>query len=273
MGTKYRHAGGFFSDAAPTGGVTVDTPVITNDALFVPDETKAAAAQVALGVEGVYSFAKDGNAVGLGETVYWDNTNSRVTAVKSTSGNKPCGIGAAAAAAGDSTCDVKLLPALHAAGPIVIGMQSAGTQLAEADTAENLHAETLTIPAELMQAGTRINIKALINVDDNNSTNTLIGKLKWDALLLAQGAAFDAADGNTIFIDYWVNVQTGGASGEFHGAGFVSEDNTPLTVHDVLVDQTDDLTADVTIGVSATWSAGHADNKTTLKQLVAIVYP
>ena len=67
----------------------------------------AAGATGALAVEGVFAFAKDSAAINLGAAVYYNATNSVMTATATS--NVPAGYAVAAAAAADTTVVVKLL--------------------------------------------------------------------------------------------------------------------------------------------------------------------
>jgi len=271
MTTTYRHPGETFSEAAPAA-LTTSTPVVLEDGFGIPTATFASGAEAALYVEGVHKLSKDGNAATMFQIAYWDDANSRVTAVKSGAGLRPVGIFAADAAAGDSSADVKVLPAVSA-GPFKIGLQGAGTQLNSGDNAENNHADTITVPTEWLNAGTRIEIRALVKVDGSNGTNTLNCKLKWDALNLIASAPLDVADADLVVLRASVNIQTAGASGEFHAEGVAGFSTGPTGFVGGLVDQSDDLTADVTLAVSGTWSASSGSNATTLKEFAAYIWP
>jgi predicted RecA/RadA family phage recombinase len=97
---------------APTGGVTLLTPVLLSGTVVIPCATAAAGVKFAGYVKdkilkGVAKEAATGKAWVQGQTIYWDNSGSKFTG-DSTSGVQ-CGFALAAATAGATTGDIVLL--------------------------------------------------------------------------------------------------------------------------------------------------------------------
>jgi predicted RecA/RadA family phage recombinase len=102
---------------APGHSTTVTAPYALTSgqgalvgALFgVAQHDAANAAQVVLGLEGIYDLTKEPSlAITAGARVFWDNTNRRVTTTATS--NFPIGIAVVAAAGADATARVRLGP-------------------------------------------------------------------------------------------------------------------------------------------------------------------
>lgn len=96
---------------APTGGVTVDVPVLIGTAKFgVPLETAAAGATFELQVMAEVDIVKDTSIFAEGDVVYWDNSAHAATSTATS--NRKIGIADVAAATGDAKVRVNLIPQL-----------------------------------------------------------------------------------------------------------------------------------------------------------------
>ena len=111
MSTNYKTSGRtvrYAHDAAVESGA----PVLIGTLLGVARGKYAADETGIYAVEGVHSLPKNNAAIAMGARVYWDISASQVR----TSGNaangdlENCAVAVAAAAAGDSTVDVRLSP-------------------------------------------------------------------------------------------------------------------------------------------------------------------
>lgn len=84
---------------APSGGVTSGVGVLIGSLFGIAVTTQAAGEPVALDTSGVFDHVKEGAGSGqawaVGDAVYWDNTNKRLT--KTTSGNTKVGYATAVA--------------------------------------------------------------------------------------------------------------------------------------------------------------------------------
>lgn len=94
-------------DYSPVAAATAGTVVVQNDLIGVVMTDIAAGGKGALGVEGVYEIAKAAEAIAVGEKVWWDGANSRVTKTKGQL-TVLAGKAVSAAASGDATVNVLL---------------------------------------------------------------------------------------------------------------------------------------------------------------------
>lgn len=261
MSTKYDQKGEILTVAAPTGGVTSGTPVAIGDLVGVPVSTAAVGVDFAWQVEGVHTVPKSGSSgpvFAVGDPVYW--TGSVAT---TDSGYALIGVATAAAGASATSVNVRLA---GSAKRRFGRMTAAGTQLNSQDNAATAYADTLSIPAGSLRSGDLLIIRALIKIDGNNSTNTIANSLRLGGVTVGTQAAHDVDDGDGVYFEAECFFQTAGASGEFHSRCIAHvQDDSPDTT--VVFDQALDTTAALTIDMVATWSAGHADNKSTIKGL------
>lgn len=79
--TKFVQAGPAIEFTAPSGGVTVDVPVLIGNVLVIPTVTAAEDVRFVGLIQGVFrNMTKPGSqAWAEGARVYWDNGNSRFT--------------------------------------------------------------------------------------------------------------------------------------------------------------------------------------------------
>lgn len=98
-------------DYTPGSAVTAGDLVILEDLVGLATEDIAASVLGSLAVEGVFRFPKNGTAIAQGKYVYWHGADANAGPESSTgTGDALLGKAAKAAAAGDSTVDVKLTP-------------------------------------------------------------------------------------------------------------------------------------------------------------------
>lgn len=99
---------------APTGGVVSGVAYKIGAIIAVAAITAAAGETFAGYTEGVYDLAAEGAATGqdlaVGDLVYYDATNKRVT--KTVTGMTLCGVAVAAKASTDTVARVKLIPTI-----------------------------------------------------------------------------------------------------------------------------------------------------------------
>ena len=90
----------------PSSAVAAGDVVVLTDGIAVASRPIAANTLGAVEVEGVFTVPKAAEALTLGAVVYWNTTNSNVTATAT--GNKRAGKVATAAVSGDATVWVDL---------------------------------------------------------------------------------------------------------------------------------------------------------------------
>lgn len=88
----------------PVAAVAAGTVVLVNELVGITIRAIAANVMGSLNMQGgVYEFVGDA-AIAAGKTVYWDNTNKKVT--ETVGANKKVGVTITACAADMGTCDV-----------------------------------------------------------------------------------------------------------------------------------------------------------------------
>ena len=104
----YVRPGEIVTFTAPSGGVTVDVPVLIGNLLVIPTSTVAATLPFEGAVQGVFANMPKatGTAWTEGEILYWDNSAFDFTTVSTS--NYRVGCAAVAAASGDTTGTVRL---------------------------------------------------------------------------------------------------------------------------------------------------------------------
>lgn len=129
MTTKFLHQGLIMPFTAPSGGVTVDTPVLIGGLLVLPIVTASEGDTFNGYVTGVWTgIAKEtGQAWSEGDKLYWDNGNSRLTT--DAIDGMLVGVAAADATSGATTGDVRM----NGSAPAL----SEGPQTNVADLTEN----------------------------------------------------------------------------------------------------------------------------------------
>lgn len=92
---------------APVGGTTSGSPVLVGTVLGIAVSSVAAGSPAAVQLEGVFTVTKlTADDVAVGDKLYWDAGNSRLT--KTSSGNTEAGIAFAAAGTSATTVSIKL---------------------------------------------------------------------------------------------------------------------------------------------------------------------
>ena len=138
---------------------------------------------------------------------------------------------------------------------------------------------SFTLPANMLQPGDIVRIRAQGIATATNATDTLTAKLYLGGLtgtLLVSTGALDVANNDEFLIDALVEIRTNGATGTFiaNGTDTIGTPGTS-TVKAFLVGSTAiDTTATQEVAVSATWSAASAGDSCRLDYMtVDIVRP
>lgn len=110
MSTKYLHSGQLLEFIAPSGGVTVDVPVLIQNVVVVPIESKAQTLAFQGRVEGVISnvLKASGAAWTTGQVLYFDTADATFKTAQSGTARRAA-IAAAPALSADTTGTIKLL--------------------------------------------------------------------------------------------------------------------------------------------------------------------
>ena len=118
------------------------------------------------------------------------------------------------------------------------------------------------IPANKLEVGDIVRIKAFCTVVDNNGSDTLTPILKFGGTAIATGAALDVDDDDIIYAWADVHVTASGSSGAMTA---ISEIRTDALGATVVIGQTaltsKDTTSTINVALNVDWSSAHADNE------------
>lgn len=216
--------------------------------------------------QGVFAFTKDTTAFAVGQMVYWDPVNL----IPSATGFIRMGRCAGTALTGDATVSVRLFNDAQGAFQSIV---AAGTALTNSTTATDLG--TITLPANYLQAGDRLKIRAQAIVTAHNASDTLTAVLRivpgtsGSAVNLATTGAVNNSANDIVFFDFEVQIRTIGVTGTMVGAGMYG-DGVPGTATmkpALLASNTIDTTQTQVVGVQGTWSAANAGDSVRLDVL------
>jgi hypothetical protein len=115
------------------------------------------------------------------------------------------------------------------------------------------------IPANKLEVGDIVRIKAFCTVVDSNSTDTLTPILNFAGSAIATGAALDVADSDIVYV--WADVHVTSAT----AMTAVSEIRTDALGATTVIAATNlsskDITAVMAVALNVDWSVAHADNE------------
>jgi hypothetical protein len=136
-------------------------------------------------------------------------------------------------------------------------------------TAETAFDKSYTVPANTLQVGDVLKIRAQVTVPTTNSTDTLNLKLKIGTTVIVATGAVDVANSDEGWIEATVVVRSIGATGTFVAAGTdtLGVPGTATVKGFNLGSTTIDTTAAQAITVTATWSVANAGNVARLDLL------
>ncbi len=148
-----------------------------------------------------------------------------------------------------------------ASGELLYSATANSAAHAATTTAANFD-KTFTIPANFLQVGDVLKIRALVQATATLSTETLTLLLTIGGETVATTGAVDVADGDVGLIDMELVVRAIGATGELQGAGYVSL-GVPGTVTAKAVRYNDATVAtngDLVVAINADWSTANANS-------------
>lgn len=129
--------------------------------------------------------------------------------------------------------------------------------------------KSYTVPANFLQVGDILRVRAEVTASATNSTDTLTLTLKIGSTTIVASPAVDVANGDVGLIDATLQIRTIGASGTFVAAGVVglgvpgTATMRPFALGSTAID----TTATQAITVSATWSAASTGDVCALQML------
>ena len=138
----------------------------------------------------------------------------------------------------------------------------AGTLLEHENSTDALDIASYSIPADKLQVGDIVRIKAFCTVVDQNGSDTLTPILKFGGTAIATGAALDVADSDIVYAWADVHVTTEGSAGTMTAIAEIRTDangGTSVTAATNLTSK--DTTSALDVVLNVDWDAAHADNE------------
>ena len=117
------------------------------------------------------------------------------------------------------------------------------------------------IPANKLEVGDIVRIKAFCTVIDSNSTDTLTPILKFGGTAIATGAALDVADSDIVYVWADVHVKKIGSAGTMTAISEIRTDALGATTVIAATSLTSkDTTGALAVALNVDWSVAHAEN-------------
>ncbi len=265
MGVTYRQEGCAI-DYTPGTAKTAGDVVVQNGLLGVVKTDIAANALGSLTIEGVFRFTKAtsaGNAMAVGQIVYYDIANDRVSTDAAV--GVPAGKVVVAAALADTTVDVAINET-DGGSQVASVAVAASTALTASSTETNFDNSVLTIPANGLRPGDVVRVRAQGIATATNSTDTLTAKIKLGSTTVVSTGAVDVANNDIFYLEADIVVRTTGASGTAVATGVaaIGVEGTVTSKPAKLASTTVDTTAAITLAVSGQWSTTSGSNSCRL---------
>lgn len=270
----YKSQGGvkYTAGSAKTAGI----PIVVGGRVCIPDRDLASGETDDLQDYGRMRAVKKNEAWVAGQLVGYDSDGDPVVGTAGTgawtndatawdAGTPPGGIVELAAAAGDEQ-GVFLLNEFKTAA---VSAAVAASAAVSNTTTETAFDKTVTIPADTLQPGDVIRVRAQAIATATNSTDTLDLQLRLGTTDILATGAVDVANNDIGYIDAEIVIRTIGASGTMVAAGVVAL-GVPGTVTakpKLMASTALDTTAAISVNVSATWSVANAGNSVRLDVL------
>jgi predicted RecA/RadA family phage recombinase len=167
-------------------------------------------------VEGVHRLSALSTDVwGIGDRLFWDVTNSRLTNIRST--NVYIGRAAAAKATAATTGDVDLNAFVRLQDQVF--SQVAASTAITGTAAITAFDQTYTFAANALKAGDKIRIKALVFCVSTTGAETLVVTLKLGSITIVATGAVDVANSDIAVINAEITIRTDGAGGTLVASG------------------------------------------------------
>jgi len=219
----------------------------------------------ALALEGVFEFPKPtGVALSVGQKVYWDAANLRVSADPSV--GKLVGRVVRDASSADTVVAIRL--GIQAAADLLYSAEAASA-LVTNTVAETEFDKQVMIPAGTLQVGDVIRVRAQAIAPSTNGTDTLTLRLKLGNTVIAATAAVDVANNDIGYLEADLAIRTVGAAGTFVATGLqgLGVEGTATAKPFKMTQAALDTTVAQTLKASAQWSAANAANQVRLDLL------
>lgn len=263
MGAVYRQEGCAI-DYTPAVAVAAGDIVFQGGLAGFAKTAIAANALGALTTEGVITIEKDSNAIVIGSKVYWDATNLRVS--RDPSVGNYLGRAIEAATGGAATVRVLVTPNEAGGRMLALAAEAASTALTNSVTETNFDNSALTIPANSLNLGDVIRVRAQGICTATNSTDTFTGRIKLGSTTVLTTGAVDVANNDIFYLEGDIVIRTIGASGTAVASGLIAlgAAGTATARPQFMASTTVDTTAAITAAVSGQWSVANAGNSCRL---------
>lgn len=201
----------------------------------------------------------------VGDAIYWDSGNIRLTRTRGT--NTYAGRLALDKAGTDTTANVALNLRSEAAAMLFAAVV-ASTAVTNT-TVETAFDQSVTLAANALRAGDVIRIIAQGIATATNSTDTLTVKLYIGGTVIVATAALDVANNDLFTVSCDLVVRTDGAGGTIvaFGSSFIGTPGTASSKPYALASTAIDTTAAQLIKATATWSVANAGDSCRLDVL------
>jgi predicted RecA/RadA family phage recombinase len=265
MGATFRQEGCAI-DYTPTTAKTAGDVVVQNGLLGVVKTDIAANALGSLTTEGVFRFTKAtsaGNAMAVGQMVYYDTVNDRVTT------DPALGLAAgkvvAAAALSDTTVDVTINETDGSAQVAGVAV-AASTALTASSTETNFSNSELTLALNTLREGDVIRLRAQGIATATNAADTLTVKIKLGSTVVATTGAIDAVNNDIFYLEADIVVRTTGSSGTIVACGhqILGAEGTVTSKPFKLASTSVNTTATIVAAISGQWSTTSGSNSCRL---------
>lgn len=252
-------------DYTPAVAKAAGDVVLQGDLLGITRKEIAANQPGSLALEGVFEFAKPpGVALTAGQKVYWDATNLRV------SGDPSVGrlVGRVIKDAASADTTVRVLIEMQASADLLYSAEAASAAITNT-TAETAFDKSVTIPANTLQVGDVLRVRAQGICPSTNATDTLNVRLKVGTVVLVATGAVDVANNDIFHIEADMVVRTIGAAGTVVASGLqaLGTEGTVTAKPAKLASTTLDTTLAQAVAVSAQWSVANAGDQVRLDVL------
>ena len=261
MGATFRQDGNSI-DHTPSTAKTAGDVVVQGGILGVVTTDIAASVKGSLAITGVYRFTKEtGFAVTAGQRMFYDAANDRINVAGT---GDFAGLAVLAAGSSDTTVDVNINEG--SGGGLQYSATAASTALTNTTTETSFDNSSVVMPANTLNAGDVIRLRAQGICTSTNSTDTLNVKVKIGSTVIAATGAVDVANNDIFFVDVDIPIRTIGASGTLVATGLVGlgVEGTVTAKPTKLASTTIDTTASNTLSVTGTWSVASASNSCRL---------
>lgn len=221
---------------------------------------------------GIYTGLSDGTPV-IGQPVYWIASSKKFTAIAAgnthfgtcVGGPAADGLAGSGPASDGDACDVLHAPNRKGGTDLLYSAEAASAAVTNTVT-ETAFDKSYSIPANTLQPGDVIRVRAQGIATATNSTDTLDAQLRLGTTDILATGAVDVANNDVFFIDADIVIRTVGASGTMVAVGHtaIGAPGTVTSKPKFLASTAIDTTAAISVNVSATWSVANAGNSCRL---------